>query len=207
MTRAKVLLILTLAVIGVVVVGGGVWLFMLRRSGAPAEAPSAAATGAAAEASGPQPSASAPPTYTAPSEEVMKRTIIYPPSITGVPGSGEPAASLYDLRKSQVTPAPAQGPAGVVIPENRTGTGGAAAGGQSLAGSADPDGDGLTNDQELQLGTNPNNADTDRDGLMDGDEVKTYRTDPLKADTDGDGYSDGVEVKGGYNPLGPGKLK
>jgi hypothetical protein len=74
-------------------------------------------------------------------------------------------------------------------------------------GAADTDGDGLTNDQELKLGTNPKNADTDGDGLTDGEEALTYHTDPLKADTDGDGYSDGTEVKTGYNPNGPGKLK
>lgn len=72
-------------------------------------------------------------------------------------------------------------------------------------GLQDSDGDGLTNDQELQLGTDPNKADTDGDGLLDGDEVKKYRTDPKKVDTDGDGYSDADEIKNGYNPLGTGK--
>jgi outer membrane protein OmpA-like peptidoglycan-associated protein len=58
----------------------------------------------------------------------------------------------------------------------------------------DPDRDGLTNDEEKQLGTDPNNPDTDGDGLNDGDEVHLYHTDPLKYDTDGDGLSDGDEV-------------
>jgi outer membrane protein OmpA-like peptidoglycan-associated protein len=65
-------------------------------------------------------------------------------------------------------------------------------GGES--GLADPDHDGLTNDEERQLGTDPHNADTDGDGLSDGSEVNTYHSDPLKADTDGDGLSDGDEV-------------
>jgi outer membrane protein OmpA-like peptidoglycan-associated protein len=60
--------------------------------------------------------------------------------------------------------------------------------------NADDDKDGLTNDEEEKLGTDPNNPDTDGDGLSDGDEVKTYHTDPLKADTDGDGLKDGDEV-------------
>jgi outer membrane protein OmpA-like peptidoglycan-associated protein/opacity protein-like surface antigen len=58
----------------------------------------------------------------------------------------------------------------------------------------DPDKDGLTNDEEAKLGTDPNNPDTDGDGLNDGDEVRKYKTDPLKKDTDGDGLNDGSEV-------------
>lgn len=70
----------------------------------------------------------------------------------------------------------------------------------------DSDKDGLTDEEEVSLGTNPNSPDTESDGLSDRDEVKIYKTDPKNKDTDGDGYSDGDEVKGGYNPLGPGKL-
>ncbi len=78
---------------------------------------------------------------------------------------------------------------------------------QSVESSSTPDADsdGLTADQEATLGTDPNKADTDGDGLTDRQEVETYKTDPLKADTDGDNYSDGSEVQSGYNPLGSGK--
>ena len=62
------------------------------------------------------------------------------------------------------------------------------------SGDADTDNDGLTNREERQLGTNPKVADTDGDGLSDGDEVKKYTTNPLKADSDGDGLSDGDEI-------------
>jgi outer membrane protein OmpA-like peptidoglycan-associated protein len=62
------------------------------------------------------------------------------------------------------------------------------------SGSADPDGDGLTNAQEKELGTDPKNADTDGDGIKDGDEVNMYHTNPLKQDTDGDGLSDYAEI-------------
>jgi hypothetical protein len=37
--------------------------------------------------------------------------------------------------------------------------------------NADPDGDGLTNAQELALGTDPNNPDTDDDGFDDGEDT------------------------------------
>jgi hypothetical protein len=67
--------------------------------------------------------------------------------------------------------------------------------------SEDPDHDGLTNLQEFQLGTDPNNQDTDGDGLSDGDEVNKYHTSPLIPDTDGDGIPDGIEVRTGSNPL------
>ncbi len=68
--------------------------------------------------------------------------------------------------------------------------------------NTDKDKDGLTRCEELELGTDPRNADTDGDGLNDGDEVKKYGTDPRKADTDGDGLSDGDEVlKFDTNPL------
>lgn len=70
----------------------------------------------------------------------------------------------------------------------------------------DTDGDGLTDEQELLLGTDPNSLDTDGDGLFDGEEVRIYLTDPLNPDTDGDGYPDGEEVANGYNPRGPGRL-
>jgi 5-hydroxyisourate hydrolase-like protein (transthyretin family) len=67
----------------------------------------------------------------------------------------------------------------------------------------DPDRDGLTNLEEFQQGTDPNNKDTDGDGLSDGDEVHLYHTNPLLKDTDGDGISDGLEVQTGSNPLDP----
>ena len=70
----------------------------------------------------------------------------------------------------------------------------------------DSDGDGLTDDEERALGTDPHNPDTDGDGIGDGDEVHIYGTNPLKSDTDGDGFSDFQEIKKGYDPNGPGLL-
>jgi hypothetical protein len=45
--------------------------------------------------------------------------------------------------------------------------------------------------------------DADDDGLYDDDETDVYGTDPHKADTDGDGVGDGQEVENGTNPLIP----
>jgi hypothetical protein len=69
-------------------------------------------------------------------------------------------------------------------------------------GERDDDGDGLTNDQEAGLGTNPNNPDTDGDLLNDGDEVNRG-TNPLDPDTDRDQLQDGTEVRIGTDPLNP----
>jgi hypothetical protein len=63
-----------------------------------------------------------------------------------------------------------------------------------INGGEDTDGDGISNSDEVQRGTNPQNADSDGDELKDGEEVITYLTDPLKPDTDSDGLSDGEEV-------------
>ena len=63
--------------------------------------------------------------------------------------------------------------------------------------SEDPDHDGLTNLQEFQAGTDPNNADTDGDGLTDGQEVLMYHTNAALFSTDGTGISDGIEVRTG----------
>ncbi len=93
----------------------------------------------------------------------------------------------------------------------------------------DPDGDGLSTDDESARGTDPFRADTDGDGILDGREVTLglnpldptdadadpdgdglstkeevdLGTDPFNADTDGDGLMDGEEVTLGLNPLDP----
>jgi predicted phosphodiesterase len=98
-----------------------------------------------------------------------------------------------------------------------------------LARDPDSDGDGLTDAEELALGTDPQKADTDGDGLPDGWE-RIYLLNPLRADgtfggagdfdadglsnlqeflagtnprrtdTDGDGLPDAWEIKYGLNP-------
>jgi hypothetical protein len=65
----------------------------------------------------------------------------------------------------------------------------------------DTDGDGLSDDEEKHLGTNPMDADSDDDGLLDGEEPNpSVDTDgdglinPLDPDSDDDGLFDGTEL-------------
>ncbi|MEM7246790.1 MAG: hypothetical protein AAF533_15670 [Acidobacteriota bacterium] len=62
----------------------------------------------------------------------------------------------------------------------------------------DTDADGLPDFFETEIGTDPTVADTDGDGIDDGEEVLTgmngFITDPLDLDTDDDGIADGEEV-------------
>lgn len=73
----------------------------------------------------------------------------------------------------------------------------------ALASSKDRDRDGLSNKRERKIGTSPFRADTDRDSLKDGSEVRRIRTNPRKADTDGDVIKDGAELRLGLDPLDP----
>jgi hypothetical protein len=66
----------------------------------------------------------------------------------------------------------------------------------------DSDGDGLSDAQEAELGTDPANPDTDEDGLFDGDEV-AVGTNPTLNDSDGDGFGDNAEVVNGSDPNDP----
>jgi Right handed beta helix region/Bacterial TSP3 repeat len=64
----------------------------------------------------------------------------------------------------------------------------------------DPDRDRLNNRRELRLRTHPRRADTDRDLLRDGAEVRRFHTNPRRRDTDGDGFHDRCELRRGTNP-------
>jgi len=66
---------------------------------------------------------------------------------------------------------------------------------------ADNDNDNLSNLEEYNFGTDPLLADSDKDGLADGDEVYVYFTDPTKADSDNDSYKDGSEMANCYDPI------
>ncbi len=62
-----------------------------------------------------------------------------------------------------------------------------------LAG--DDDNDGLSGKDEVAVGSDPFNEDSDGDGLLDGEEVNTYGTDPRRQDSDNDGLLDRAEVE------------
>jgi len=70
----------------------------------------------------------------------------------------------------------------------------------------DADADGLTDEEEKELGTDPENPDSDYDALGDYQEVNVYKTNPLDPDTDKDGIEDGIEIMLGRNPSGRGAL-
>ncbi|TPH18964.1 VCBS repeat-containing protein [Litorilituus lipolyticus] len=71
----------------------------------------------------------------------------------------------------------------------------------------DCDGDGLSNLEEFELSTKPNDSDSDNDGLTDHFEVNTsetnlFLTNPLNDDSDNDGLTDGYEINTSLtNPL------
>lgn len=62
--------------------------------------------------------------------------------------------------------------------------------GNSFDPATDADGDGISDLDEQKMGLNPDAADSDSDGIPDGDE-----------DTDGDGMSNANEAKLGFDPL------
>lgn len=74
--------------------------------------------------------------------------------------------------------------------------------------SLDSDGDGYSDNFEIEKAYSPfsskkeriNEVDSDGDGLSDGLEI-ILGSDPLNPDTDGDSYSDGLEFDNAYSPI------
>lgn len=99
-------------------------------------------------------------------------------------------AALPESGVPSLAPAGAE-PAGRQPPENVN----AAPATVAVPNVGDLDYDGLGDAEEAALGTDPRDADTDKDGVLDGDEVRQYKTDPKNPDTDGDGISDGDEIR------------
>jgi hypothetical protein len=67
----------------------------------------------------------------------------------------------------------------------------------------DADSDHVSDEDEAVEGTDPALADTDGDGLDDGEELAVFFTDPFATDTDGGGKTDGEEVAAGLDPRDP----
>ncbi|MET0145835.1 MAG: NlpC/P60 family protein [Ilumatobacteraceae bacterium] len=72
---------------------------------------------------------------------------------------------------------------------------------QLNAGGVDTDIDMLPDHFELKYGLDPNQADTDGDGITDGYELIVLGTEADLADSDFDGIDDGLELSYGLNPL------
>jgi hypothetical protein len=131
-------------------------------------------------------------------------TIIYGDINTGAAGHTviTPPTVIQSSAPPPVETAPAPEPAPVTdtttdtsadaaaAPADTSGTESAVASGTDLDADNEPDA------LEPDLGLDPNNADTDGDGVADGDELNIYGTEPTVFDTDGDGVSDGEELFG-----------
>jgi len=90
------------------------------------------------------------------------------------------------------------------IAESQTAAAQATSAALTAIAQGDDDGDGLSNQKEAEIGTDPNHPDTDQDGLKDGQEVNEYGTNPKNKDSDGDNLSDGDEVHQYHtNPTNP----
>jgi hypothetical protein len=96
----------------------------------------------------------------------------------GAPAADEPSASDDDVSSDE--------PASIPADELTAGP--------HVEDTADPDGDGIGNTIENQIGTDRDDPDTDGDGLDDGSELYVYGTDPLNPDSDLDELPDGDEV-------------
>ncbi|MDQ2652712.1 MAG: hypothetical protein M3Z20_06660 [Chloroflexota bacterium] len=129
-------------------------------------------------------------------------TVIYGDITTG-PGNhviGVPTVSTEPAPVAEpVDSAPADVPADSYVPadagyvpEDTAVSDGSGA----VASDTDADADNIADALEWDLGLDPGNADTDGDGVADGDEISIYSTDPVTWDTDGDGLSDGEELFG-----------
>ena len=73
----------------------------------------------------------------------------------------------------------------------------------TTAGYEDLDGDGISNREERELGSDEQRVDSDFDGLGDFAEIRQHFTSPILVDSDGDGAWDGEEVAAGTAPGNP----
>lgn len=115
-------------------------------------------------------------------------------TVIGAPPSAETVSAAGESGPAPA-PAPVADPAPVAEPAPET-TVDAAETDTAVASETDLDADNYPDALEWDLGLDPNNADTDADGVADGDELNIYGTNPTGADSDGDGVFDGEELFG-----------
>lgn len=111
--------------------------------------------------------------------------------------AGVAREGINAVRAPEAEPAPA--PVAEAAPEPAADTAPAetsepVAADTAVATESDLDADNYPDELEWDLGLDPNNVDTDADGVADGDELNIYGTEPTVADTDGDGIIDGGEL-------------
>jgi hypothetical protein len=123
-------------------------------------------------------------------------TVIGPPSLASEPA---PVVAPEPVVAPANEPAPVVAEPAPVVAEPAPET---AVADTAVATESDLDADNYADALEADLGLDPTSADTDADGVADGDEITLYGTEPTVADTDGDGVFDGEELFGIMtNPL------
>jgi len=114
--------------------------------------------------------------------------------LTAICGVG----ALWNWNQNRLSVATQTADAQIAFVQMETATAAANQTAAVAAGQQDTDGDGLTDREEQDLGTNPQAPDTDNDRMNDADEL-AMGLDPTNPDTDGDGVVDGLDI----NPLNP----
>ena len=123
-------------------------------------------------------------------------------SVSMAPGTltaGTAREGVNAVRAPEAAPAPAPAPVMDPAPEPVTDAtvtepSESVAADTAVISETDLDEDNYPDALEWDLGLDPNNIDTDADGVADGDEINIYSTEPTVYDTDGDGLSDGQEL-------------
>jgi hypothetical protein len=152
-----------------------------------------------AAALGPTGDASAAPgNVTRDGVPVSGTTLLGPDGKYSVTENSPPVVSVSgETTGVSVVPAPGSAPVSEAVVEPVAAepvVADTAAADTAVASETDLDADNYDDAAELQVGLNPNNADTDGDGLADGDELYATSTDPLVWDTNGNGVSDGEDL-------------
>jgi hypothetical protein len=137
-------------------------------------------------------------TSVAPRAATVGEELVYAVQTTGDPGPtlalvGAPAWLALDGAVIAGTPAPADlGPVSFsVVADNGVRPEATQRVQLSVVGAGDDDQDGLDNAEELAIGTDPSDPDSDHDGASDGVEVGQRPNPPT--DSDGDGLMDALE--------------